>query len=64
MRDQYDAQMWIAHHDQFSGSIGQALAKGRDALLARLPSAAAATQLIAVTAAFGLTLLTFSASSV
>jgi hypothetical protein len=56
MRDEMDARVWNAHHDQFSKSI--------DAGLARLAGSVPAVprQLVAGAAAFGLALLTVGVS--
>ena len=64
MHDRYDAELWNAHHDQFSEWIerlvragGRAFANGLSALEPGVG------QLLAVTGALGLTLLTFTASA-
>ena len=63
MRDEMDARMWNAHHDQFSEWVdsGVAAAAARlrklGTLAFRVPG-----QLLAAVAAVGLTLLTFGAS--
>lgn len=64
MRDQMDAEIWNAHHDQFSewldgrvAAAGAAL-RGSGSLVARVP-----TQLLAGLLAVTLTLATFGASA-
>ena len=64
MRDQMDAEIWNAHHDQFSewldgrvAAAGGAL-RGGGRLVPRVPG-----QLIAGLFAVGLTLATFGASA-
>ena len=65
MRDLYDAQGWADHHDQFSGWFGSALSaaavplRSASALAGRVPG-----QLLAGLFALGLTLVTFSGSTV
>jgi hypothetical protein len=63
MRDQMDAEIWNAHHDQFSewldgrvAAAGAAL-RGGSSLAARVPG-----QLVASLFAISLTLATFGAS--
>jgi|GEM_PF-2106734 len=65
MRDQMDAEIWNAHHDQFSewldervAAAGQAL-RGGGSLAARVPA-----QLLATLLAVSLTFATFGASAV
>ena len=63
MRDQIDAEIWNANHDQFSEWIGAALGQARAALdkgLAR--SSPAAAQLLAAAFAVSLSLLTVTAT--
>ena len=64
MRDQMDAEIWNAHHDQFSewldgriAAVGAAL-RGGESLAGRVPS-----QVLAGLFAVGLTLATFGASA-
>ena len=65
MRDQYDAEMWNAHHDQFSKWLDAAFSGVGKALRRRLGNLPeAAPQLMAATAALSLTLLTFTLSGV
>ena len=64
MHDQYDAQMWIDHHDQFSKWIGHTARDAAGAVrraFADLPGATA--QLLATAVAVSLTVLTFTASA-
>ena len=64
MHDRYDAELWNAHHDQFSEWIERLARAGRRILAGRLSALEpAAGQLLAVTGALGLTLLTFTASA-
>ena len=63
MRDQYDAQMWNDHHDQFSRSIDGLFAAAGGAFRRQLAAPSGALpQLLAITGALSLTLLTFAAS--
>ena len=64
MRDQMDAEIWNAHHDQFSewldgrvAAVGAVL-RGSGSLAARVPS-----QVLAGLFAVGLTVATFGASA-
>lgn len=62
MRDQIDSHIWNDHHSHFSDSLDRAIA----ALGARLPRprlSALPAQLIAATAAVGLTLVTFTGAA-
>lgn len=64
MRDEMDARIWVAHHDQFSETVGRFF----DALGARVRRALSAAtrsegRLASVVAAFGVTLLTFGATA-
>lgn len=64
MRDEMDARIWVAHHDQFSETMGRFL----DALGARVRRTLSATpssggRLASVVAAFGMTLLTLGATA-
>ena len=63
MRDQMDAMMWNAHHDQFSewvdGGVRRLAARLSHVSSARLPG-----QLVAAVAALGLTLVTVGGSIV
>lgn len=63
MRDRYDAEMWVAHHDQFSEWFeGVLIATGRG-LRNRLPVLGGkAPQLLAAGVAASLTMLTFTAA--
>ena len=64
MHDRYDAELWNAWHDQFSEWIGQ-VAGTAGRILSRSRSAIepGASQLLAVTGAVSLTLLTFTAAA-
>ncbi|TFI58065.1 hypothetical protein E2493_11725 [Sphingomonas parva] len=64
MRDQYDAQLWIDHHDQFSRWIGGSIRSLAGAIGRVLADRPAGAQLLAATVATSLTLLTFTASAV
>lgn len=63
MRDELDARMWVAHHDQFSLSVDRALAKLR-AGLSRLASwDGTSPQLLAMVAALAITALSFNSAT-
>ncbi|MFN3389969.1 MAG: hypothetical protein ACK40O_13690 [Allosphingosinicella sp.] len=62
MRDQIDSHVWTAHHQAFSAGVDRALA-GLAAKLPRLRAGAVPAQLIAATAAVGLTLVTFTGAA-
>lgn len=59
MRDQIDSHIWNAHHGDFAASVAWAIA-GLSSGLHRLRAPAVPPQLIAATAAVGLTLVTFT----
>ena len=59
MRDQIDSHIWNAHHHGFTASVDRALG-GLSSALPRLRVPALPPQLIAATAAVGLTLVTFT----
>lgn len=61
MRDQYDAEIWNVHHDQFSEYVDGRLRAAGGAL--RRATAHVPAQLAAGLVAVGLTLLTFGASA-
>lgn len=64
MHDRYDAELWNAWHDQFSEWIGRtARAAGRFLSRSRSAIEPGAGQLLAVTGAVSLTLLTFTAAA-
>lgn len=61
MRDQFDSQVWNDHHRHFSDGVARTLAGLGSGLPRRLPRMA--PQLIAATAAVGLTLVTFTGAA-
>ena len=64
MHDRYDAELWNAHHDQFSEWIWRLARAGGRTLASSLSALEpGAGQLLAVTGAVSLTLLTFSAAA-
>lgn len=63
MRDEIDGRIWVAHHEQFSQSIDNGLAKLR-ALAVRLTDWDGSTvQLLALILSFGITALTFNTTT-
>lgn len=64
MRDEMDARIWVAHHDQFSETVGRFFetlgARVRRALSATTPSDG---RLVSVAAALGMTVLTLGATA-
>jgi hypothetical protein len=59
MRDEYDARFWIDHHEGFADGVDRVLAR-LQLVLGRLPAWDGSSQhLIALVAAFAITLLTF-----
>lgn len=64
MRDQMDAEIWNAHHDQFTEWLGERLAAAGGALRKGTPLAGRAPgQLLATLLAVSFTLATFGASA-
>lgn len=63
MRDEIDGRIWVDHHEQLSKSIDDGLAALR-ALATRLPAWDGSTvQLLALIVSFGITALTFNATT-
>lgn len=62
MRDQIDSHIWNADHEAFSAALDRALA-GLAVRLGRVSLRAVPAQLIAATAAVGITLVTFTGTT-
>ena len=63
MRDEIDARMWVAHHEQFNEFVDRAVLSVRSAA-ARLAGWDGTThQLLALAIAFGITAMTFNATA-
>lgn len=61
MRDEMDGRLWVAHHDQFSQSVDNGLAGiGAGLRLGGSTAMKLPTQLFAILAASGMTLLTLA----
>ena len=64
MRDRYEAEMWLAHHDQFSEWFEAVLTSSGRTFRRRAPSVGGTgPQLLAAGIATSLTMLTFAALS-
>jgi len=63
MRDELDGRMWVAHHEQFSHWIDDAILAARNGL-SRLANWDGTThQFLALIAAFAITGLTFNSTA-
>lgn len=63
MRDELDGRMWVAHHEQFSEWVGEAIAVIRAGLHRFAQWDGSTHQLLALGAAFAITALTFNATA-
>lgn len=63
MRDQLDAQIWVAHHEDFSADIDRALAAIRAGLHRFAAWDGTTHQLLALVLSFAITALTFNATT-
>lgn len=63
MRDELDARMWVAHHDQFSLSVDRGLAKLRAGFSRLARWDGTNPQLLAMVAALAITALSFNSAT-
>ena len=63
MRDEMDGRIWVAHHDQYSRLVGKAASALRAGLWRFAGWDGSAHQLLALAAAFALTLLNLGFTS-
>lgn len=63
MRDEMDGRMWVAHHDQYSRLVGNAVAAVRAGFYRLAGWDGSAHQLLALAAAFALTALNLGFTS-
>lgn len=63
MRDQFDAQIWVDHHEAFSAGIDRALAAARAGLHRFAAWDGTTHQLLALAVAFAITAFTFNTTT-